>query len=243
MAEENSSPLPNAFSGLFRRGPEPYQSGTAITRQEFGAILEKFSIIEDEKQRDLMYALISADSAYKDLAQRITQKVPNSELKLTLQQIRNASAKLQKALSQLDPKSPKATALRYHFEKAAWKLGSDPRLRESHPLKSQNYEDDGVSYGIPSIEQAISLVTYLERVSEIARSDLDLGSPGRKENSAIKRMILPIELYWTTELGKEATADKSRPEAITAFEQFLDACTRSIAPGRWNEIKSAFTHR
>lgn len=243
MADENSSPLPNAFSGLFRRGPEPYLSGTAISLEEFNGILEKFAIVDDEKRRALMHALIVAEAAYKDLTQHTAQKVPNSQLKLTLKQVQNASAKLHKALSQLAPAGPNSVALGYYFEKAAWKLSTDPKLRESHPLKSQNFEDDGVSYGIPSIEQALSLVTYLERVSEIAHCDLDLGSPGRRENLAIKRMILPIELYWTNELGKEATADKSRPEAITNFEQFLDACTRSIAPGRWHEIKSAITHR
>lgn len=241
---DNSDPKlpPSLPIKLHHLSRGPYIEASRIDRDTFDRILSSYEITTDAQKTDLFRTFLIAEHIYAFEMRRAQQQVPSSSLKKSIEQIRAAAKKLHGHLSKTEQPGPHADALMYYFEMASLKLMSDPNIRTSNPLVQTDPTSGEPVYDHPRIDQIIPLLAYLERVSELALALPEANSPGRKPNSPIRQLIIPFQQFWTEVLGRSTTSYKSAPDAITEFEQFLHDCTKPIAPGRWPEIKSAFSH-
>jgi hypothetical protein len=243
MTDNPASKLPQSLPlKLYRFGSGPYIEASQIDRDTYNGILNKYAISEDAHKAGLFNALVSAEQLYSFEVRRLAQQVPSSKLKKSIEQIQVAAERLRSRLQAVEQEGPEFDALKYYFEMAAWKLMSNPQFRATNPMVTYDPSADVPIYEHPRIDQILPLVAYLERICEIASPLPSANLPGRKSNSPIRQMILPLQSYWTETLGRRTTSYKGSTDPITDFEQFLDDCTKQIAPGRWAEIKSAFTH-
>ncbi|MEQ8299377.1 MAG: hypothetical protein RH945_02420 [Hyphomonas sp.] len=242
MDEEKNDKPPHPFFGLLHPGLAPNFDGSAFDQTKFDEIAGYFRIEAPAQINRMIVTLLAAEGLYLSEEAGAARSISSGALKAKANNIRKVAKKLHALLVELDTNSPNTELLQWHYGHAALALVTSDTLRQSHPLVQNDPSAGGTAYSSPRIEQIIPTIRYLELLSELVTENLEPNPPGRKEKRSIRIMVELIRDFWVSDLGHKATLYKDPMYPNTNFEEFLEACTAPIAPGRWAEIRSIASH-
>ena len=245
MDEDKYDSPPPPFFGLIRLGLPPNFDGSVFDQTKFDEIAGRFEIENATEINLLISALLAAEALYTSEEAAAAQSQPSGALKAQAQKIGKAASKLHELLLALRKPLPDTALLQWHYERASTALVASPKLRPTHPLSHTDTSTDETEYLSPRLDQIIpnlDYLAYLARLSEVVANGLASAPPGRKEKRSIRLMVDVIRVCWKADLGRTVSFNKDPLYPNTEFENFLEACTAPIAPGRWSEIESIASH-
>ncbi|MEH6410820.1 MAG: hypothetical protein V7741_09855 [Hyphomonas sp.] len=242
MDREKPQDNPTWLGSLISPSAAPNYEGSVFDQSLFEQIAKQFSIDDNVIKNQLILALLYAERYYSLEEDQLALSKSSTKLRRQLKPIQTAADKLRHLLLDLADGKRKTEVLRFHMERAAANLISSPELRDKNPLSHSTAESNEPVYSSPGFRQIALQLDYLLLLIEIADDSLPPGSSGAKQKSSIRLLISPLSYFWTSVLGKKATAHKDNDIATSEFEYFLEVCTGYIAPKRWNEVLSAHRH-